>query len=429
MCRKVLSLILAALVVMGICPGSLAQDAPYRGTVRIIMTEDPPTIDYEENHFAQFTRETGIEVEVENLAQSAFKERMVLGMATASQDWDVCQIDVSCAGTLLDGGFLMPLDDLIANASEEYLRGYEGTSILENNFRYNGHVYAAPQFMGSAILMYNAQHFLDAGLDPDDPPTTLAELVEVCKKLDTGEHDAIVFRGSREDATVSFFWSMLYFNQGGSWYPEDHEALAIFDTPAALSATQYLVELGKYAPEGIINYTYDECYNAIQQGKASILLDMSQCATWTIDPKLSTVYEDMRFAALEGRTLAGNWSFAIGKSCENPELAWELIEYITGYDVTWDQTQKLILSAPCRVDVLNNPELEAIYPPTLIKAMKDSQVDCDAIYYPMCAQCDEIVTCLAININDALAGTISAEEAMSRTQEEVLAIKVRDGLQ
>ena len=137
MCRKVLSLILAALVVMGICPVSLAQDAPYRGTVRIIMTEDPPTIDYEENHFAQFTRETGIEVEVENLAQSAFKERMVLGMATASQDWDVCQIDVSCAGTLLDGGFLMPLDDLIANASEEYLRGYEGTSILENNFRYN----------------------------------------------------------------------------------------------------------------------------------------------------------------------------------------------------------------------------------------------------------------------------------------------------
>ena len=64
----------------------------------------------------------------------------------------------------------------------------------------------------------------------------------------------------------------------------------------------------------------------------------------------------MRFAALEGRALAGNWSFAIGKSCENPELAWELIEYITCYDVTWDQTQKLILSAPCRVDVLNNPE-------------------------------------------------------------------------
>lgn len=428
MCKKVLAIVLTTIMLLSMCAVSLAEAAPYRGKVRIVLCEDPPTKDYEEKHFAEFTKKTGIEVEVEMLSSSVFYEKMVLGMASNSQDWDICQMDVSCCGTLLDGGFLMPLDDMIANASEEWLKGYEGSSILENNFRYNGNVYGVPQFMGSAILMYNARHFLDAGLDPENPPKTLEELVEACKKLDTAEHDAIVFRGSREGATLSFFWSMLYFNQGGSWYPEDHESLAIFDTDKALNATKYMVELGKYAPEGIANYTYDECYNAIQQGKASILLDMSQCATWTIDPKLSTVGEDMRFAALDGRTLAGNWSFAVGKSCEQPDLAWELIEYITGYDVTWEQTKNMLLAAPCRVDVLANPELKNIYPASLIKAMKDSQTNSDPIFYPMCAQCDEIVTCLAINANDALTGTITAEDAMSRTQEEVLAIKVRDGL-
>ena len=432
MLRKSLALLLAVVLLMTACISlAVAEEAPYRGTIRVVLNENSPEEDYAKTHFPEFTKKTGIVVEADVLPSASFYEKMVLGMASPSQEWDLCQIDVSCAGTLLDGGFLLPLDDLIAKASPEFLKGYEGTNILSTNFLYNGNVYAIPQFMGSAILMYNAKHFEEAGLDPANPPKTLDELVAACKALHKPEEgrDAIVFRGSREGATISFFWSMLYFNQGGSWYPEDHESLAIFDTEEAKRATEYLVELGKYAPEGIVNYTYDECYTAIQQDKASILLDMSQCATWTIDPALSTVYEDMRFAALDGRTLAGNWSFAIGKGCENPELAWELIEYMAGYDVAWQQTESMLLSAPCRVDILANPKLTELYPESLIQAMRDSQKDCDAMFYPMGAQCDEIVTKLAVNINDALAGTITAEEAMAKTQAEVLAVKAREGLE
>lgn len=432
MLRKSIALLLTAILLLTACASvAAAEEAPYRGTVRIVLCEDAPTVDYAENHFAEFTKKTGIVVEADVLPSASFYEKMVLGMAAPSQEWDICQIDISCAGTLLDGGFLLPLDEMIAGASPEFLKGYEGSNILSTNFLYKGNVYAVPQFMGSAILMYNAKHFEEAGLDPANPPKTLDELVEACKALHKPEEgrDAMVFRGSREGATISFFWSMLYFNQGGSWYPENHESLAIFDTEEAKKATEYLVELGKYAPQGIVNYTYDECYTAIQQGKASILLDMSQCATWTIDPALSKVYEDMRFAALDGHTLAGNWSFAIGKGSENAELAWELIEYMAGYDVAWNQTENLILSAPCRVDILANPELTKLYPESLIQAMLDSQKDCDAMFYPMGAQCDEIVTKLAVNINDALAGTITAEEAMTKTQTEVLAIKAREGLE
>lgn len=451
MSKKNLALLIAVVMVLSIfagCSTDSADETPpdnsptgpattqepdggkERGTVRVVFCEDLPTKDYVDNQFPPFMEESGITIESEILPAASFYEKMELGMAANTQDWDICQVDISCAGPLLAGGYLEPLDSYMENATPEWKKGYEGTNVLKS-FEYKDAHYGIPQFMGTCIMMYNSDHFKDVGLDPDNPPKTFDELIEACKLLNRPDEgkNAIVFRASREGATCSFFWSMLLFNQGGSWYPKDHESLAIFDTEAAKKATEYFVELGKYAPEGILNYTYNDCYAAIQQGKASVLVDVSQCASWTIDPKLSTVTDAMRFSAFDGPCLGGNWNFSIGSKSEAKDLAWEVIEYMTGYDVSWAECKSLNLAAPCRTDILKNPELYDVYPESLVEAMLVSQADCNAIFYPVEPQCNEIVTALAININDALAGRITAEQAMSKTQQEVLEIKKRDGLE
>lgn len=48
---------------------------------------------------------------------------------------------------------------------------------------YDGELYGLPYMTDTRVLYYNKQHFIEAGLDPDDPPTTWEEVLEYNEKL------------------------------------------------------------------------------------------------------------------------------------------------------------------------------------------------------------------------------------------------------
>ncbi|MBO0779400.1 MAG: ABC transporter substrate-binding protein [Ktedonobacteraceae bacterium] len=78
-------------------------------------------------------------------------------------------------------GALMPLDDYIKNS----------TVIKQSDFwpgawstcTYRGHVYCIPYVYDSFALLWNKDLFQAAGLDPNKPPSTWAELEQYAKKL------------------------------------------------------------------------------------------------------------------------------------------------------------------------------------------------------------------------------------------------------
>lgn len=112
---------------------------------------------------------------------------------------------------------ILPLDDLgrkYGVSPEIYALG------VRQVVTYKGRMWAVVSTGGSLALYYNKQHFREAGLDPDRPPTTIAELDECNRKLTTRSASNKITRMGfhhREPGWWPFIWGYQF---GGSLYDE-----------------------------------------------------------------------------------------------------------------------------------------------------------------------------------------------------------------
>jgi len=120
---------------------------------------------------------------VEFLSVSGIERKAIL--ATAGGDPpDITGLWVQNVASWADASALTPLDELMAQAgesAEEFLARYEPA--YADAMQYDGHVYAVIATPASLALHWNKRAFRDAGLDPERPPQTLAELYEYSKRL------------------------------------------------------------------------------------------------------------------------------------------------------------------------------------------------------------------------------------------------------
>ncbi len=128
--------------------------------------------------------ETGIWVEYN--AVSNVDQRMLV--ATAGGDPpDLAGLFDYVVAQFADQGALLPLDELVG----EY--GIDEAAFKPVWWRigtYDGRLYALPSTPYTIALYYNRRLFRAAGLDPDRPPRTTAELNEFARKLTRFEPDA-----------------------------------------------------------------------------------------------------------------------------------------------------------------------------------------------------------------------------------------------
>lgn len=103
-----------------------------------------------------------------------------LAAVAAGNPPDVYMVPTDPIGLAVQGG-LMPLDHYIATSkvikSSDF---YPGTW---NSCTFHGHVYCIPYDYDSFALFWNKDLFKAAGLDPNKPPSTWAELQADAKKL------------------------------------------------------------------------------------------------------------------------------------------------------------------------------------------------------------------------------------------------------
>lgn len=75
---------------------------------------------------------------------------------------------------------VLPLDEYLTDADYEK---YGDTLGIQNINMLNGQIYTLPQFGNTYRLIYNKDVFEQAGLDPEKPPTTMAEVREYAKTI------------------------------------------------------------------------------------------------------------------------------------------------------------------------------------------------------------------------------------------------------
>lgn len=402
-------------------------------TLNVILSENEQTKDLL-NYFDQFEEESAIKINYEIMAESSYMDKMMLGLSSNNQQYDVVMASPATIGTILDGGWVQPLDPYLEdeNLTDKAWKDGLSDSML-SIAEMDGNRYAVPYNMGVNILYYNKAMFKDAGLDPENPPTTLEDVLKSAETLNNPDKNqyGISFRASREGNANTFLWAMLWMICGGSW--EDAEGIVDYSRigeKEAVEATDYFAKFHEYAPAGISSYGYEEAQLAFQQGLSAMWIDTSILANGVLDSNESQVAEDVGFAAFtEGHAIGSPWMFLMASKTEHPEEAWKFMQFVSGYELQMEQVKSGVQTGPVRTDVLGDPQIGEYFNEDLAEAVNYAlEHDPISNYFPAINEMTEIRSLLAIQIADVALGKIDSQSAIDQLWNDVEELLKREGV-
>jgi ABC-type glycerol-3-phosphate transport system substrate-binding protein len=144
---------------------------------------------------------------VEFLSVSGVDRKTIL--ATAGGDPpDVAGVWVQNLASWADLDALTPLDELMrldGTSPDEFMSRYEAG--YASAAQYDGHVYALYATPASMALHWNKKAFREAGLDPERPPATIAELEEFSRRL------------TKRDPSTGELTQVGFLPQDPGWWP------------------------------------------------------------------------------------------------------------------------------------------------------------------------------------------------------------------
>lgn len=125
------------------------------------------------------TNEDGINVEVDIMDGNTLQAKLPTAISTGTGP-DFVLMGIEFINQYVENDMLIPIDDF-----------WEATGLEESNYLENvvnkskvdGTLYGVPMQYNLQYLYYNKDLFEAAGLDPEQPPTTLDELAEYAEKL------------------------------------------------------------------------------------------------------------------------------------------------------------------------------------------------------------------------------------------------------
>ena len=276
----------------------------------------------------QFEKDhSGVTVKVETFPFEQYRDKMLVAMKGGTGP-DVMTLDQVWTPEFAAAGVIQPLDDFIAESDvvkeEDFFEG----AWLSN--QYEDKAWGVPlNFDVWEQLYYNADMFRDAGLDPDSPPTTWEEWLEVASKLNSPpDRFGIGLIGCKEE-TSSVLTDSFIFSNGGNIL--DDSGQVAFNSPENVAAYEQYQALLEFAPNGTANACEQEVVNPFTAGKVAMMLGGS----WQQDTLETAANFDWRIAlppAPAGKEFVGalgGWNLAVNAKSENPDLAFELIELLS----------------------------------------------------------------------------------------------------
>lgn len=441
--RNKISLVISILVVMGlllaacspaaqpteVSPGGEqppgeepAGERPFDGVTINVMMEGVPDTEFVQQLLPQFQEETGMTVNIEVLNYALMHEKLVpqLTAGQGSGSYDVIVVDNYWVGEFVNAGWLMPLDDRLANSENIDMANYL-PSMVEMVGELNDQVYMIPFYNYAMALIYRTDIMEDAEVQAAYQeefgselalPNSIPEYVELAKFMtrDTdGDGQVDIYgnsmQGLRPDPTVMEFLNYLYA-MGGSIYAEDG-SVAINNEIGVEALTLYADAMANAAPPGAPAYGFDEAYAIMAQGDAFSYISYNWMVPQLNDPEKSEVVDQVTVVRVPGGAgLLGGWGWAIPASSPNPDAAWAFFEWVESFEIAKERA--LLGGAPTRHDVFSDAEVLDKYP----HYSEVEQIVGEAIMFPILSRAPQVVEVLGIAISGVTSGETNVEAAL-----------------
>ena len=260
-------------------PGAAASPAASGDKLVIAWAEWEPAKQLEKLA-ADFTKETSIPVEVQQIPWSDFENKIKLAWSGQDPSYDLIVGDSQWLGKgATENHYIelsdwaktnIPMADLAKTAVANYGEYPAGS----------GKLYALPCMSDATVFAYRKDLFADAKNRSDfkarykrdlAPPKTWAEfrdLAEFFTQPDKKLYGAALFYSKEYDGATMGFDQVLW-SYGGK-LSDGKKVEGVINSPEAVKALQFYVDLKKFTPPGSENYYFSECLRDFQEGKVAI---------------------------------------------------------------------------------------------------------------------------------------------------------------
>lgn len=274
-------------------------------------------------------------------------------LAAGSTDLDVVRIDIIWPG-IVANHFI----DLKPHFPEDVLKQHF-QPIVKNN-TVNGKLVAMPWFTEAGLLYYRKDLLEKHG---QKPPTTWQELAQTAKTVVDAEKKAgndklvgYVFQGkSYEGLTCN---AVEWLDAFGGGTIVDANGQVTVNNPKAAEAIDFIASLvGNVVPKGVLSYEEEGARGAFQSGNAVFMRNWPYA--WALaNSKDSQIKGKVEVMALpkggpDGKATGalGGWQLGVSKYSKNPEIAVDLVKYLTGPE---EQKRRALVGA-------FNPTIMSLY--------------------------------------------------------------------
>ena len=273
-------------------------------------------------------------------------------LAAGASDIDVFQIDVIWPGIL--GSHFIDLTEAVGDAAGDHFE-----SLIEND-TVDGRLIAMPWYIDAGVLYYRKDLLKKHG---ESPPETWSQLTETARRIQDAE------RAEGNSGMWGFVWQGKAYegltcdalewvaSHGGGTIVDDKGRITINNPEAAAAIDQAAGWVGAITPEGVLNYAEEESRGVFQSGNSVFMRNWPYAWALANGPE-SSIRGKVGVSALPrggdgGKSAAalGGWQLAVSKYSEHPEVAAELVAYLTSAE---EQKRRAIKGA-------YNPTIAALY--------------------------------------------------------------------
>jgi multiple sugar transport system substrate-binding protein/sorbitol/mannitol transport system substrate-binding protein len=373
-----------------------------------------------------FEAKTGHNVNIDVVGQDVFESRITLSFTGKTGDLDVVHTPVIQVQRWIEAGWLHPITASVdaMETKDDILKGPLDAYLV------NGERWALPFFAETGMMAYRTDLLATAGYG--HAPETWEEMLEAGAALKANDQAAIAMRVAPGQGFNMFVYPMIMRAYGGTFfkdYPSD--LTPNMNTAEGLKGLEvYSKLMNEYGPQGIGNFNFGEVAAAMQSGQVAMIADGTSIVAQALDSQKSQFADKISIAAIptgpEGRSPAiAVHGLGVPADAPNADASFEFIEWATSEEVLSKIALMQAYPDFTRASVAQNPEViakyEAIHPEFL--NLKVQMLN-DAIghYRPLLPQWPQIGATVGENINAAVNGIMSNEEALAASDQDIVDI-------
>ncbi len=358
-----------------------------------------------------------VSFEILKLSGSSLFEKSVIDMKSGVGTYDLVLIDDPNVTQIQKAGWLADLGAMYDERSISLDSDFIPTLTKLGRYPYSddGTLYALP-LVGNVELFAYRKDLLDKyGLGA---PDTWDKVLAAAETLSANEPDIfpVLFRGSKGNPIVTGFLP-LFWSFGGSILVDERPAM---DSPEALAALEFFLELAQYAPEGVSMYQSAQVKDALYSGKGAMAIEVWPGWIKNLDnPEESAVVGKVIVtkhpAQVEKSSpMIGVWLAGIPEASQKKAAAFDFLQFLTSAEMQAQMADATGIP-PTRTSVHGISSLVEKY------AWYPAQLDGlrNGVPRPRTNKWKEIEEALGTYLQLALIGEMSAREALEEVNAKI----------